>query len=381
MGTSHKISALLLSGLLLTSGCQTQVTQPLTFPAPATPTLVIRTYPVPARPIPAGAAAATGAGAVEGTKAVTAAPTRAAAPTLLGTARPVDQAPALEAAAPAATAKQASPTPATTVPSVQPHNDLASEPADPDAWIQAMRKVHANFNGTPGYVALLGDSITFADAFWTPLDFTDPAQYLAGDDGLPTRPQGSLWKDVIKGSRGKGLEHCNGSGWQVGYILRKIDEVMAREKPEVAILMIGTNDIGSGKVVPGWQEQYEKIVRKCLDANCVPILNTIPPRRDRDEAVAQANAIIRDVAGKYRVPLVDYHAELVRRRPGKEIYGTLMQNDGVHPSAGKTNVFNDTNLSDSGYALRNWMNFLAYREVYFRILHPEQIQTVKTAGK
>ncbi len=351
MGTSHKLGALFLSGLLLNSGCQTQVTQPITFPAPTTPTLVIRTYPVPAKPVPAA-----GTGAVAGIKAEER-PARASAPALLGTARPAASAPA------------AAPAPA---PAPAP---------DPDAWIQAMRKVHANFNGTPGYVALLGDSITFADAFWTPLEFTDPAQYLAGDDGLPARPQGRLWKDVIKGSRGKGMEHCNGSGWQVGYILRKIDEMIAREKPEVAILMIGTNDIGGGKVSPGWQEAYEKIVRKCLDAHCVPILNTIPPRRDRDEAVAAANAIIRDVAGKYRVPLVDYHAELVRRRPGREIYGTLMQNDGVHPSAGKTNVFNDTNLSDSGYALRNWMNFLAYREVYFRILHPRQIQTVKTAGK
>ena len=331
----HFLACGVLTGLILNSGCQTQVTQPMAFPKPATPTLVIRTGPIPAKPVPA-----------------------VREPEVM--------------VKPAATVSSAKPQAAV----VQPEVD-----SDPNAWIESMRKLHANFNGTPGYVALLGDSITFADAFWTPLEYTDPAQYLPGTDGLPTHPQGKLWKDIIKGTRGKGLEHCNGSGWQVGYILRTIDGLIAREKPEVAILMIGTNDIGSGKVAPGWQEGYEKIVRKCLDANCIPILNTIPPRRDRDLAVADVNAIIRNVAAKYRVPLVDYHAEMVRRRPADEMYGTLMQKDGVHPSAGKTNVFTDTNLNDSGYALRNWLNFLAYREVYFRILHPEQAEAAKTAKR
>ena len=393
MGNWNTISGLTLSALLITSGCQTQVMQPVNFPKPATPTLVIRTYPVPAHPVPAtgpitDAVAPAGSAAVAGAAAgKPAAILRYAPPALLGNAAPAATLPSAAPVAPPQPSHQsapqaaAKPLAAAPVPSAPQQKEELEVAADPDAWVREMRKLHANFTGTPGYVALLGDSITFADAFWTPLEFTDPAQYLAGNDGLPTHPQGKLWKDIIKGTRGKGLDHCNGSGWQVGYILRKIDEVMDREKPEVAIIMIGTNDIGIGQVAPGWQEQYEKIVRKCLDNHCVPILNTIPPRRDRDDAVAATNEIIRNVAGKYRVPLVDYHAELVRRRPGKEIYGTLMQNDGVHPSAGKTNVFTDTNLSDSGYALRNWMNFLAYREVHFRILHPEQAQTVKSASK
>lgn len=251
--------------------------------------------------------------------------------------------------------------------------------ADPDAWIEAMKPVHARFDGTPGYVALIGDSITVTDAFWTPLEFNDPAQYLSGADGLPRYPDGMKWKDVIKGTRGKGLEHCNGSGWQVNYVLRAIDAMLARQKPEVAIIMVGTNDVGPGYVAPGWQEQYEKIIAKCLAVNCIPILNTIPPRHNRDEPVAQINRIVRVVAARYKVPLVDYHAELTRRRPGDTCWGTLMQHDGLHPTAGKTNVFTDENLSDSGYALRNWMNFQAYRQVYFRVLHPEQVEPVKSA--
>ncbi len=346
MGTIRTLGCTFLSAILLNSGCQMHEARPVTFPMPTTPTLVIRTHVIPAQPVPAV------------------------------------RDPLMRADAPVPKSSRTAPMAAGQGKSQQSASDMDAMPVDPDAWIDAMRSLHANFTGTPGYVALLGDSITFADAFWTPLQYTDPAQYLTGDDHLPLYPASNItWKDVIKSPASKGMDHCNGSGWQVGYILRTIDAMIARDKPEVAILMIGTNDIGSGKVSPGWQDAYERLVRKCLDAHCIPILNTIPPRRDRDQAVADANAIIRNVAGKYRVPLVDYHAELVRRQPGEAIYGTLMQKDGVHPSAGRTNVFNDDNLSVSGYALRNWMNFLAYREVYFRVLHPELIEPAKAAGR
>jgi hypothetical protein len=47
-----------------------------------------------------------------------------------------------------------------------------------------------------------------------------------------------------------------------------------------------------------------------------------------------------------------------------------MGNDGVHPSGGATGDFSAANLGKSGYALRTWVNFLAYRQVYFKVLHP-----------
>ena len=74
------------------------------------------------------------------------------------------------------------------------------------------------------------------------------------------------------------------------------------------------------------------------------------------------------MALKYRVPLVDYHAAILERRPGRSWDGTLISKDGVHPTAGKTHVYSEENLRVSGYALRNWVNFLMYRRIYFRIL-------------
>jgi hypothetical protein len=56
------------------------------------------------------------------------------------------------------------------------------------------------------------------------------------------------------------------------------------------------------------------------------------------------------------VPLVDYHAEILKRQPGNAWDGTLVSKDGVHPSSGKNEVFDDENLAKCGYALRNFLN-------------------------
>ena len=40
--------------------------------------------------------------------------------------------------------------------------------------------------------------------------------------------------------------------------------------------MIGTNDISGGKVPANYRAELEQVIKKCIAANCVPILNTIP---------------------------------------------------------------------------------------------------------
>src|SRR5690242_12042701 len=74
---------------------------------------------------------------------------------------------------------------------------LAAEPLAPD-WLDPMKKLHADFHGTPGYVAQFGDSITYSMAFWKPMSWSDPDQYIR-DDGLPKRPE-KRWRDVIQGA-------------------------------------------------------------------------------------------------------------------------------------------------------------------------------------
>jgi lysophospholipase L1-like esterase len=237
-----------------------------------------------------------------------------------------------------------------------------------DECITAMQKLHAGFKGQRGYVAQFGDSITYSLAFWAPIGWDEPQQYIALDDGLPKTPEKVRWRDFVKGTRDKGPDHANYSGWTVGQLPGAVDAALKRDQPEVAIVMIGTNDIAGGRVPATYGDNLTQVVQKCLAAHCIPILNTIPPRRDRDDAVGQVNDIIRAVARKHRVPLVDFYAECLRLRPGQSWDGTIIGDDGVHPTGGDSNVYTEDNMRVCGYALRNWVNFLALRQVYFRVL-------------
>src|SRR4051812_3196102 len=88
-----------------------------------------------------------------------------------------------------------------------------ADEADSPKWVSAMKKVREGFKGTPGYVAQFGDSITYTMAFWKPMSWSDPDQYLK-DDGLPKHPD-KPWKQIIKGAgdEGKGADAANYSGW------------------------------------------------------------------------------------------------------------------------------------------------------------------------
>lgn len=239
--------------------------------------------------------------------------------------------------------------------------------AIPD-WVEPMRKIHEGFEGDQNYVAQFGDSITTSLAFWSPLGWDDPEQYLPDDDGLPKKPSGKRWRDVIQGVRDKGSALGNDGGWRVGNILQVQAKVLKDKRPAAAIIMVGTNDVRGNKVPAGYGEGLAKIVDNCLAAKCIPLLTTIPPMRDHDRAVGEANAIIQKLAAERKIPLIDYHAAILERRPGQAWDKTLISADGVHPSAGKTNVYSAENLKNDGYALRNWVTFLKFREVYFYVL-------------
>ena len=90
------------------------------------------------------------------------------------------------------------------------------------------------------------------------------------------------------------------------------------------------------------------------------------------------------VAKAKQVPLIDYQAEILKRRPDdwdgalpkfKDTPGseyevpTLICRDGVHPSNPKAHQdFSQESLSRNGYLLRNYLTLLAYAEVIERLL-------------
>ena len=236
-------------------------------------------------------------------------------------------------------------------------------------WVEPMKKVHEGFNGQKGYVAQIGDSITFTMAFWSLMSWGDPSGYLPDDD-MPKKPAGKQWKNVIKGARDKGGNNGNYSGWKVGNLLKVIDKVIGEKKPEVALIMIGTNDVRGNKVPDNYESGLDTIISKLIAAHCVPIISTIPPMRGKKEGVDGANVIIKKLAAKYSLPLIDYHQEIIDR-VGDNWDGTLVSGDGIHPSGpvkDQATKFTEENLKKSGYMLRTFLSFAKFREVYFKAL-------------
>ncbi len=75
------------------------------------------------------------------------------------------------------------------------------------------------------------------------------------------------------------------------------------------------------------------------------------------------------------MPLIDYEAEILARRP-KDWNGTLLGKNDVHPTAehGKINAASaptEENLRSSGYLLRGWLSVRKIAEVKQRVLDPK----------
>jgi hypothetical protein len=86
------------------------------------------------------------------------------------------------------------------------------------------------------------------------------------------------------------------------------------------------------------------------------------------------------------VPLIDYHAEVLKRRPDdwngtlpqfKDVPGseyevpTLISRDGIHPSNPQAHRdFSEEGLKSNGFLLRNYLTLLTYAEVVQRVLAP-----------
>lgn len=250
---------------------------------------------------------------------------------------------------------------------------LGAAPAAPD-WAEPMRAVHARFNGTPGTFAQFGDSITVTLAYWTPLLYARknaPPELEAAFERVKAHLRPECWRDW------KGPEFGNDGSKTMAWAREHVDAWLRKLNPEVALIMFGTNDLGQIDAA-AYAAQTREVVRRCLDNGTVVILSTIPPRSGAAEKAAAFAEAARGVAREMRVPLIDYHAEIIRRRPDDwdgtlakfarwEGYDvpTLISRDGVHPSNPPAfrDDYSEEGLRASGYGLRSALALLAYDEV------------------
>jgi len=230
-----------------------------------------------------------------------------------------------------------------------------------DVQVEAMKKVHAGFAGVPHSFAAFGDSI--ASAAWV----SDMAWRTQDHSPAWNKASGYIFIE-------RGPEHCSQGGWRttnaVGDLDGKckptvIEFALTNDKPEVATIMYGTNDVVN---VP--TEEYAKnlafIVDKCIEHHCVPIL-CIPTRytwKQRDGSMFDATRFfpeIRRIAQERSLPLIDLNALFESEPDPLSLFG-----DGVHPN--NTQETGPYPLSDRrfGYTIINHAVYHMYRALIDR---------------
>jgi hypothetical protein len=246
--------------------------------------------------------------------------------------------------------------------------------AQPAAWRETARLVHAKFHGTPGTFAHFGDSITETMAFWTPLAYTRknaPPEMEKAFQTVRATMRQECWRGW------KGPAFGNQGGQTTKWAHENVDGWLRRMNPEVALIMFGSNDLR--EVEPAeYGRRLRAVVQKCLENGTVVILSTIPPRHGYEKKAEAFAAEARAIAEEMGLPLTDFHGEVIKRRPDdwdgalekfKAYEGydvpTLLARDGLHPShpARFAEDYSDEALRSSGYSLRNYLVLMKYAEV------------------
>jgi len=252
--------------------------------------------------------------------------------------------------------------------------EIKSEGDNNRYWAEAMAEVHERFSGEKGTFAHFGDSITVTLAFWTPLLYTRKNASEEMEQAYQLVKQ-YLKKECWR--NWKGPQFGNEGRMTIRWAHENVDKWLARLQPEVALIMFGTNDLTSVGLEE-YKKKTQEVVQKCLDNGTVVILSTIPPRHGlADKAALYADAV-RKIARRMKVPLIDYHSEILKRRPtdwdgsldkfanykGYDV-PTLLARDGVHPSNPKkySDDYSEEGLKCCGYSLRNYLVLMKYVEV------------------
>jgi lysophospholipase L1-like esterase len=256
--------------------------------------------------------------------------------------------------------------------------------AEAPDWVEPMKKVRARFTGTPGTLALFGDSITVSLAYWAPLrgEPRNMPQDMAAAHKLVKeylRPE--CW------SEWRGPKYGNDGSKTIRWAHDHVAQWLEAHNPEVAVILFGTNDLRELELKE-FEQKTAEVVERCLKNGTVVLLTTLPPRSGLLDKAKQFAEAVRRVAKDKKVPLLDYQAAILKRRPDdwdgslpkfKDVKGseyevpTLIARDGVHPSNPKAHQdYSEESLSRNGYALRNYLTVLAYAEVIRKALPAQE---------
>ena len=243
-------------------------------------------------------------------------------------------------------------------------------------YVAPMKEVAKKFKGTPGVVVLLGDSITYANQ--------NTAWAIAGQGQSPEVKAFLKWSHAGEGSDKDGWTAArkdveNGrsftasSGVTTGEYLAggkhglpPLADIIKKYNPEMAIYMLGTNDMNQGVAPAAAAANVEKALDALMANGTVPVLSTIPPMKGKIPQVEAYNAEIKKLAEKKKVPLLDLFGEM------KAIDADMMcflTGDGVHLSFdGANNAPTPENFKKAGYLCRCYFNVKKAMEVKAKVL-------------
>jgi MYXO-CTERM domain-containing protein len=287
-----------------------------------------------------------------------------------------------------------------------------------DAWVAHCRAVYTTTSKTAGMVLQIGDSITHSNPYgqWPRAGAGKTAEdsavlaWCKAEQGFPGSPTATdkngfylcavdvAGRSLTAAGGATAGEYRTGSGnggndmpattetaAAQGYVLNgdavtgytnnlhATTVAAAFADAQFAVVMLGTNDAGAGRPVADFTADLTAIVDVLEGRRIVVVLSTIPPRAAGD--VTPYNAAIRSFAASRGLPLIDYYAEILDRRPGDTWKNTLISGDGVHPTS--VNSAADpytpggnpaahqtgTNATNDGYLLRGWLTVQKLKEV------------------
>jgi lysophospholipase L1-like esterase len=234
-----------------------------------------------------------------------------------------------------------------------------------DDYAAAMKAVAAKFKGTPGVFIHLGDSITYAN---------QNTAWARGGQGHSPESQAFLkWahKGEQKDTDGwwlasvdvpNGRSHTAASGVRADEYLKggkgglpPLAEIIKKYNPQLALYMLGTNDISAGRQIPQYIADVEKAIDALLENGTVVILSTLPPYRGKTAKVEEYNKALLELAGKKKIPVIDLFAEM-KARAGDDFEKAYLGGDGVHLSHAQAGgPATEENLKKCGYLLRCYL--------------------------
>lgn len=242
---------------------------------------------------------------------------------------------------------------------------------------EAMKKVVASFNGTEGVVLHMGDSITYANqnTRWArSFKWNKKGGYTADDIEILKWSHADKDKSNLNGwylasvDAAAGRSETAVSGIRTGQYLKggyrgiaSAADLIKRYNPQIAIVMLGTND-GKGKVPPEKAATHvESILKLLLDNGTVPILSAIPPSTKFD--AEPYNVIYRKLAEKHKIPMIDLYKDMLALA-GDNWKTQMLSQDGIHLSHERSgDAPTKDNLANCGYLLRCYLAVQKIKEV------------------